>query len=251
MASGADLAGRIRARRERCGLKQADLAAALRVSPQAVSKWERGENAPDLSLLLPLAQLLDVSVDWLLGASDDPREVFDATVVATGVQSARQVAATLAPRELARWANGICYHVTEALIAQHGLPVKTIGAGGVVGLFSGQDHAQRALTAALAAAATTTEAKLKIGLASGEVYFGPLGHPEHARPDVVGQAFVTAFLIRDWGAEHTASGVVVCSTTADRLPADPRLGSAATVELPGVQTPLRLHPARRVEDREG
>ena len=61
-----DLASRIRQHRERLGLTQRTLACALNVTPQAVSKWERAENAPDISLLVPLAELFDVSTDWLL-----------------------------------------------------------------------------------------------------------------------------------------------------------------------------------------
>ncbi|NCQ28719.1 MAG: helix-turn-helix transcriptional regulator, partial [Armatimonadetes bacterium] len=38
-----ELAGRLRQQREKLGLKQLDVANALQVSPQAVSKWERGE----------------------------------------------------------------------------------------------------------------------------------------------------------------------------------------------------------------
>ena len=60
------LGDRIRRQREKRGIKQQDIAHALQVSPQAVSKWERGENAPDISLLGPLARLLGVSTDWLL-----------------------------------------------------------------------------------------------------------------------------------------------------------------------------------------
>ena len=45
------------ARRER-GLTQKELSQALHVSAQAVSKWERGLNFPDLSLLEPLGDCL-------------------------------------------------------------------------------------------------------------------------------------------------------------------------------------------------
>ena len=49
---------RIRQRRGQVGLRQRDLADALQLSAQAVSKWERGENAPDIGLLHDLARLL-------------------------------------------------------------------------------------------------------------------------------------------------------------------------------------------------
>lgn len=54
-------------RRQR-GLSQRELATRLGVSSQAVSKWENGENLPDASLLLPLAQALHTTADALLSA---------------------------------------------------------------------------------------------------------------------------------------------------------------------------------------
>ena len=52
-------------RRER-GLTQKELAALLGVSDKAVSKWERGECFPDITLIPPLAACLGVSPDELL-----------------------------------------------------------------------------------------------------------------------------------------------------------------------------------------
>ena len=42
----------------------------MNISPQAVSKWENDLSAPDVSLLLPLAELLGVTTDTLLGKED-------------------------------------------------------------------------------------------------------------------------------------------------------------------------------------
>ncbi|MBI3970724.1 MAG: helix-turn-helix domain-containing protein [Chloroflexi bacterium] len=67
----AEVGGRIRQRREQVGLRQRDLAEALQLSAQAVSKWERGENAPDIGVLPDLARLLGISTDWLLAGFDD------------------------------------------------------------------------------------------------------------------------------------------------------------------------------------
>ncbi|MFR0978407.1 MAG: helix-turn-helix domain-containing protein [Holdemania filiformis] len=47
-------------------MTQKDLAQKLMISDKAVSKWERGLNMPDITLLVPLAQALDVSVAELL-----------------------------------------------------------------------------------------------------------------------------------------------------------------------------------------
>ncbi len=53
--------------RQEKGLTQEQLAGALGVSPQAVSKWETSETYPDGDLLVPLAAQLGVSLDTLLG----------------------------------------------------------------------------------------------------------------------------------------------------------------------------------------
>ena len=52
--------------RKKKGLTQEDVASWLRISPQAVSKWENGHTMPELSLLVELAQLLDCTIDGIL-----------------------------------------------------------------------------------------------------------------------------------------------------------------------------------------
>ena len=56
-------------------LTQNDLAQTLHVSIAAVSKWERGLNFPDLTLLEPLAEALDTTAAELLGLENAPVEV--------------------------------------------------------------------------------------------------------------------------------------------------------------------------------
>lgn len=53
--------------RKNKGFTQEELAELLSVTPQAVSKWESGSGLPDVSMLIPLAQILGVSTDALLG----------------------------------------------------------------------------------------------------------------------------------------------------------------------------------------
>lgn len=55
-----------RFRKER-GLTQEQLASLLNVSVSAVSKWELGNNRPDLELLPALAEIFQISIDSLLG----------------------------------------------------------------------------------------------------------------------------------------------------------------------------------------
>ena len=59
----------IRLRNQR-GLKQAELGALLNYSDKSVSKWERGEAIPDAWVLTRLAEIFDVTVDYLLSSHD-------------------------------------------------------------------------------------------------------------------------------------------------------------------------------------
>ena len=58
---------KIKELRKKNDLTQEKLADYLCVSYQAVSKWECGLSSPDLSLIVPLAKLLHVTTDELLG----------------------------------------------------------------------------------------------------------------------------------------------------------------------------------------
>lgn len=58
---------RLRENRKKRDMTQEDVANALKVAPQTVSKWERGENYPDILLLPALANLFQTTVDELLG----------------------------------------------------------------------------------------------------------------------------------------------------------------------------------------
>ncbi len=53
--------------RRSCGMTQEEMANRLGVTPQAVSKWERGTSTPDLEMLYELCNLLGTSADYLLG----------------------------------------------------------------------------------------------------------------------------------------------------------------------------------------
>ena len=52
------------------GLTQGDLAKAVGVTAQAVSKWERGNSCPDIAILDEVARALSISVSDLLGLRD-------------------------------------------------------------------------------------------------------------------------------------------------------------------------------------
>ena len=60
------LGRKIRALRKKQGITQDDLAKALGITPQAVSKWERGLALPELPLIPVLADQLGSTIDALL-----------------------------------------------------------------------------------------------------------------------------------------------------------------------------------------
>ena len=60
--------------RKKAGLTQGQLAARLSVTPQAVSKWEKG-SYPDSELLPEISKALDVSLDVLFGLKSDDGKV--------------------------------------------------------------------------------------------------------------------------------------------------------------------------------
>ena len=59
-------------RNRKSGLTQAKLAEVMNVSQQAVGLWERGKNMPSHELVAKLASFFNVSVDYLLGRTDEP-----------------------------------------------------------------------------------------------------------------------------------------------------------------------------------
>ena len=59
-------------KRKAINMSQRDLADHLHITDKAVSKWERGLSFPDITILIPLAQTLDVSLyDLLTGGYCD------------------------------------------------------------------------------------------------------------------------------------------------------------------------------------
>ena len=233
-----DLGSRIRSRRERLGLKQNDIAHALQVSPQAVSKWERGENAPDIAILGPLARLLGVSTDWLLGTHSDGRDVFEATVFTSTVVGAYEKSLQMEAREFADWANGFLFQLTQAVLQHDGVPIKYM-ADAFLCFFSGVNHQQRAIRAAALARRNLTE-NLVIGLSSGEIYLGAMGHPDYAHPDITGEVVNIAFLTRNWAESNLKGGIGIPKAMAGYLDSGFEILQSTEVNFQGVENPIQI-----------
>lgn len=64
----------IAAQRKAKGMTQKELAEKLHVSDKTVSRWERGESEPELSVLPVLTELLDVTLEELIAGEKDISE---------------------------------------------------------------------------------------------------------------------------------------------------------------------------------
>ncbi len=65
------LGKRIADRRKKHNLTQEEFSVLLGVTAQAVSKWENDISCPDIMLLPEIAEILEVSIDELMGVKND------------------------------------------------------------------------------------------------------------------------------------------------------------------------------------
>lgn len=68
-----EIAQQIKALRLRRGITQEAMAQHFCITPQAISKWERGAAAPDINLLPALSAYFGVTIDELFALSDETR----------------------------------------------------------------------------------------------------------------------------------------------------------------------------------
>ena len=69
------LGNNIMKRRNALGMTQSDLADKLHVTKQYISALETGEKIPNVSRLVDLSEILDVSIDWLVLGNLPERDV--------------------------------------------------------------------------------------------------------------------------------------------------------------------------------
>ena len=61
-----DLAERLQELRKTAGYSQEQVAELLGLSRQAISKWESGQNMPEIEKLLLLSEIFNVSINFLI-----------------------------------------------------------------------------------------------------------------------------------------------------------------------------------------
>ena len=72
-----EFAERLKNLRKKVGLTQVDVAGKLGISQQAYASWERGVKKPTQENLVKIAQMLNVSVDYLVGNSEEKSDKLD------------------------------------------------------------------------------------------------------------------------------------------------------------------------------
>lgn len=65
---------RLREIRKAKGISQLKLAMDLNTSQNTISRYETGEREPGIKELIRLANYFNVSVDYLIGRTDEPKE---------------------------------------------------------------------------------------------------------------------------------------------------------------------------------
>lgn len=68
---------RLKKLRKEAELSQKSLALKLDTSQQNIGYWENGQRNPKRDKLTKMAEFFDVSIDYLLGTTDDPRTQVD------------------------------------------------------------------------------------------------------------------------------------------------------------------------------
>lgn len=72
-----EFAERLKTLRKQVKLTQAQIAEKLNISQQAYASWERGVKKPTQENLIKIVQILNVSVDYLVGNSDNTDDELD------------------------------------------------------------------------------------------------------------------------------------------------------------------------------
>lgn len=64
---------KLRELRKEKGISQLKLAMDLNMSQNTISRYETGDREPGISDLIKLAEYFDVSIDYLVGRTDNPK----------------------------------------------------------------------------------------------------------------------------------------------------------------------------------
>lgn len=86
----------IKEKRKQQEMTQKELAEKLGVSDKAVSKWERCESLPDVTLIPQIAEILEVSIEYLMTGTEKRRKAADGQTERADTEKAQTVASAAA-----------------------------------------------------------------------------------------------------------------------------------------------------------
>ena len=101
--------------RQANGMTQLELAEKLNYSDKTISKWERAESSPDISILIEIARIFNVSLDYLVESEHTKTQ----TTVSKSEEPkfSRRAVSTLS--ESGAWIVAIIAFVITTLISNH------------------------------------------------------------------------------------------------------------------------------------
>ena len=117
----------IQTRRKELGMNQTQLADKLHVTAKAVSRWERGVGFPDIKLLQPLADALEITIAELMQSrlleKDLPKEEA-AQLVSKTVETIRQQEALSWKRKLILYGGYIVFFMIYIFLYMVGMELR-------------------------------------------------------------------------------------------------------------------------------
>lgn len=113
--SGLNVGDRIRTARKAANISQLDLSIMMERAQSAINRWENNTCVPEFETLVPLAQALGVTLDWLMG-----RDVSSIALVRAHLEkkSGMQVVSQLSGAILEGAMSAVQLHLLSELITQ-------------------------------------------------------------------------------------------------------------------------------------
>ena len=87
-----NISQRIKNLRVSMKLKQIELAQKIGVGKTTISNWETGYSSPDNDSLIKLSEILDCTVDYLLGISEDKQNIVIKPIELNGYSEVIEIA---------------------------------------------------------------------------------------------------------------------------------------------------------------
>ena len=112
-------------------MTQMQMGEALGVTSKTVSRWENGNYMPDISLLIPIAELLDVTVNELLNGECSGENVTDETQLTSAIEYAKSRRSLLAKRYVL-WFLVVVACISVAIFLMHVILFNQLGISGAI-----------------------------------------------------------------------------------------------------------------------